>query len=274
MIFGEREASRNIPARSETSNKSDHGRLLILAGREGFWGAGILASAAAFRMGAGYVQWASFTPPLAALKEVPEVLTAAIDDNLWESKFSAACIGPGLGTGGDTAAAIEKLKTRKGLQVVVDADAITACVDHGLFPLPEQWIVTPHAGELARVLKITADEIGTDRERAARMAVGKTGCYVLLKGHGTLVAGPKRVLKIDSGNAALAKAGTGDVLTGMIGSLYAQGLGTEQGAATAAYIHGRLADEWVKAGNDRASLMASDLKAGLPQVLNQIRNCK
>jgi ADP-dependent NAD(P)H-hydrate dehydratase / NAD(P)H-hydrate epimerase len=272
FLFTERLARRYLPVRKDTSNKSDHGRLLVLAGRPGFWGAGILASSSAFRMGAGYVMWASFESPNEALKEIPEVLTAQIhDDALWRSKISAVAIGPGLGTGKEIAAVIEKLKELPHVPVVVDADAITACVEHDLFPLPENWVITPHAGELSRILKVHAQDIEKDRIRAAFAAFEKTKCHVLLKGYRSVIAFGSRCMIVHAGNAALAKAGTGDVLTGMIGGLLAQGLDTTQSAATAAYLHGRLADEWLRTGNDKSSLTASDLKTILPQVVSRLR---
>jgi len=272
FLFNERLARRYLPARQETTNKSDYGRLLVLAGREGYWGAGVLSSASAFRMGAGYVQWASFTAPYEALKEIPEVLTGVIDDEaLWQSKISAVCVGPGLGTGTETARVIERLKTLKGVPVVVDADAITACVEHNLFPLPENWVITPHAGELSRILKVHTKDIEKNRFAAAFAAYEITRCHVLLKGYRSLIAYGNRCLVIHAGNSALAKAGTGDVLTGMIGGLLAQGLDTTQAAATAAYLHGRLADEWLRSGNDKSSLTASDLKSILPQVVSRLR---
>ena len=272
FLFTERLARRYLPARKETSNKSDHGHLLVIAGRPGFWGAGLLASGSGFRMGAGYVTWASFEPPYEVLRELPEVLTARLDDEtLWKSSFSAVAIGPGLGAGADTARVIERLKALKGIPVVVDADAITACVDHQLFPLPSHWVITPHTGELARLLKVDAQDIERDRIRATLEAFDKTKCHVLLKGYRSLIGFEKRCLIIHAGNSALAKAGTGDVLTGMIGGLLAQGLDTPQAAATAAYLHGRLADEWIRAGQDKSSMTASDLKSLLPQVVSRLR---
>lgn len=272
FLFTEKLARRYLPARQETSNKSDHGRLLVIAGRPGFWGAGVLASTSAFRMGAGYVQWASFEAPLEALKEIPEVLTAQVnDDQLWKSKFSAVAIGPGLGSGEETAHLIEKLKSFKDLPVVVDADAITACVEHNLFPLPSNWVITPHSGELSRILKVSAQDIERDRFARTFQAFEKTGCHVLLKGFRSLLTFGNRCMVINAGNSALAKAGTGDVLTGMIGSLLAQGLDTTQATATAAYLHGRLADEWVRSGNDKSSMTAGDLKSILPQIVSRLR---
>jgi NAD(P)H-hydrate repair Nnr-like enzyme with NAD(P)H-hydrate dehydratase domain len=93
----------------------------------------------------------------------------------------------------------------------------------------------------------------------------------LLKGFRSLIAHARRCLVIQAGNSALAKAGTGDVLTGMIGALLAQGLDTPQATATAAYLHGRMADEWVRAGRDKSSLTASDLASCLPLVVSRLR---
>lgn len=271
FLFTEKLARRYLPARAETSNKSDHGRLLVIAGRPGFWGAGILSSSSAFRTGTGYVTWASFEPPYETLKEIPEVLTASIkDERLWQTKFNAVAIGPGLGATEETAEIIEKLKTLE-IPVVVDADAITACVEHKLFPLPKNWVITPHSGELGRILKVQAGEVERDRFQAAMKGFEIARCHVLLKGFRSLIAYDNRFMVIHSGNSALAKAGTGDVLTGMIGALLAQGLDTPQAVATAAYLHGRLADEWVRSGQDKASLTASDLKMLLPQVLSRLR---
>lgn len=272
FLFTERLARRYLPARKETSNKSDHGHLAVLAGREGYWGAGILASTSAFRMGTGYVTWASWDAPVESLKEIPEVLTAKInDDALWNKKLSAVCVGPGLGTGKETAALIEKLKGLKDTPVIADADALTACVEHNLFPLPENWVITPHAGELSRILKIDVQDIERDRFAAAFAAYEKTKCHVLLKGFRSLIAFGQRCMVVHAGNAALAKAGTGDVLSGMIGGLLAQGMDPTQAAATAAYLHGRLADEWVRSGNDKAAMTASDLRMLLPQVVSRLR---
>lgn len=272
FLFTERLAKRYLPTRLETSNKSDHGHLLLIAGRKGFWGAGLLAGASGFRVGAGYVTWASFENPYEVLKEIPEVLTAALDDEtIWDQKISSVAIGPGLGVSAEVARWIDRLKELKDIPVVVDADAITVCAQHNLFPLPSHWVITPHSGELARVLKVDVQDIERDRFRAAFEGYAKAQCHVLLKGYRSLIAFEKRCMIIHAGNSALAKAGTGDVLTGMIGGLLAQGLDTTQATATAAYLHGRLADEWLRSGNDKAALTASDLKSLLPQVISRLR---
>ena len=131
--------------------------------------------------------------------------------------------------------------------------------------------MTPHAGELGRVLGRDARAIEADRFTAARDGVERGGCHVLLKGCRTVLASRARFWIIASGNAALAKAGTGDVLTGFIASLMAQGLRPLEAAATGAYLHGRLADDWVRGGRDKAALLASDLRDLFPPLLARVR---
>jgi ADP-dependent NAD(P)H-hydrate dehydratase len=241
-----------------------------LAGHEGMWGAGLLASTSAYRMGVGYVTWASRTTP--PLNDLPEVLTAnwTGPDTFQSRKITAVAVGPGLGVDQTTARMISDLKENFSGPVVVDADAINACVQFGLFPLPKSWIITPHMGELSRVLKMDTRVLEEDRFAAALKGAEAAGCHVLVKGYRSVHAFENRCMVIHSGNSALAKAGTGDVLTGMIGSLLAQGMETLQATATAAYIHGRMADEWVRTGNDKRALSASDIREHLPQLLTRI----
>jgi hydroxyethylthiazole kinase-like uncharacterized protein yjeF len=274
FLFNEKLVRRYLPRRRDQSNKSDHGHLWVMAGSEGMWGAGILASTSAYRMGAGYVTWASFTDPYRELMDAPEVLTANLNsEKLWQQKKpSAVAIGPGLGVSDQVAEVIDRLKRIDDLKVVVDADALTVCVEKELFPLPSQWIITPHAGELARLLKVRAKDIEDNRFEMALEASRRSGCHVLLKGFRTVIAYMGRAVVIQAGNSALAKAGTGDVLTGMIGGLLAQGLDTLQGSATAAYIHGRMADEWVRSGQHKQSLTASDLRLILPQLMGRLQS--
>lgn len=272
FLFNEKLARRYLPTRKESSNKSDHGRLAVVAGNEGMWGAGILAASAGYRMGSGYVHWLSFEAPLLEVQSQPEVLTGQLDnfEDLKEKNFSAFAIGPGLGVSQKTADLIEFLKGIPDSEVVLDADAITTCVQFDLFPLPHNWVMTPHSGELSRVIKRSPQEIEQDRFSAALTAAEVTGCHVLLKGYRSVVGYQNRCMVINSGNSALAKAGSGDVLTGMIGSLLAQGLDTLQATATAAYIHGRMADEWVRSGKDKSTLMPTDITESLPNLLGRI----
>jgi NAD(P)H-hydrate epimerase len=270
--FNEKLARRYLPRRKDTSNKTDHGHLIVFAGKSGTWGASVLTASAAYRMGVGYVTLASFEEPVDAIKTLPEVLTARADDpKIWQpGKWKAVAIGPGLGVGQKTADLLVRLRSSGVESVVVDADAITTCVEFDLFPLPKTWVMTPHAGELSRILKIDAKTIEKDRYTYALQASVQTGCHVLLKGFRSILAYQDRCMVILAGNSALAKAGTGDVLTGMIAALLAQKVEPVQAAATAAYIHGHMADEWVRIGNDKRSLTASDLRDQLPVLMSRL----
>src|SRR5690606_10345397 len=127
FLFNERLARRYLPARKQQSNKSDYGHLLVIAGSPGMWGAGVLASQAAFRMGAGYVTWASRNLPVEKLEATPEVYMADVaDENIWNfKKITAVAVGPGMGVDEVTAQVLRRLKNLKVPKVVIDADAIT-----------------------------------------------------------------------------------------------------------------------------------------------------
>ena len=272
FIFNDKLARRYLPSRKDKTSKADFGRLVVIAGSEGMWGAGVLAAQSAYRMGAGYVYWASEGLPLSHLEQTPEVLTKDIyDDEIWDrKKIDAYAVGPGLADNQKTLLLIRKLIDMKAEKVVIDAGAFTTCVHEKLFPLPKSWVVTPHAGELSRLIKKDHNFIETDRFAAASLGAKLTGCHLLLKGYRSVLAYENRCMVISSGNSALAKAGSGDVLTGMIGSLLAQGLDTVQATATAAFIHGRLADEWVRMGFDKRSLNPNDIKDHLPLIMSRI----
>ncbi|MCB0386707.1 MAG: NAD(P)H-hydrate epimerase, partial [Bdellovibrionales bacterium] len=185
FLYNEKLARRYLKTRKNTSNKSDYGHLLVAAGRPGMWGAGVLVSSSAYRLGAGYVTWSSFEAPPSDAEHVPEALTSELlNDDLWKkNKFTAAAVGPGLGVGQPTADLIAKLKGDENLKsAVIDADGITTCVQFGLFPLPKNWVITPHSGELSRIIGLSAKEIEKDRYSAALKAAKICGCHVLLKG--------------------------------------------------------------------------------------------
>lgn len=272
FAFTERMALSALPKWRDDSHKSDHGHALIFSGNSGTWGAALLAASSAYRIGAGYVTLASHRDPIEVLRELPEILTASADrPDLWQNRrWTAAAIGPGLGTGDDTYALLKRLIDTGERRIVVDADAISVIARKKIRPLPADWILTPHAGELSRLIPHSAKEIEANRYEMAIEASNLTGCHVLLKGYRTVLAHAERATVILSGNSALAKAGTGDVLTGMIAGLLAQGLESGRAAAAAAYIHGRISDEWVKAGNDRRSLEASDLREILPSLMKRL----
>jgi NAD(P)H-hydrate epimerase len=290
----QRQASRALPRWSSGSNKSQHGHALLIAGSAGMWGAALLASSAAYRIGSGYVTLASHLEPTGVVMEMPEILTAKIsDEKLWSRpRWNALAVGPGLGVLPETRSLLEKMLASPQVcerKVILDADALTVLSqlrkDKPGIRLPSHWLLTPHAGELARLLSedegahaagaVKAADIEADRLHYAREAAAKWGCHVLLKGFRTIVAKPDgRAWIVLAGNSALAKAGTGDVLCGIIVGLLAQGLEPLTAAAVGAFIHGAIADQWVKSGQSRRSLQASDLRDLLPAYLAQLRNAK
>lgn len=235
-------------------------------------GAGILAARAAARVGAGYVFLAG-----ADLnnKSPPDFLPVDRSKKIDFSKFQAVAIGPGLGISAKSRQGLKRwlraLKKSGCKNVVVDADALNfLALDPSILPLPHSWVVTPHAGELSRILKLHRSMKTEERKQYLARGQTKLGCHLLLKGNPTFLTDGNRTKIIKAGNKALAKAGTGDVLTGMIAGLMSQGLSAWNAAYVASYIHGTIADEWVKK-NDYLSLMASDLIEKLPAAIFKLR---
>lgn len=275
FAFDHKLAARTLPKRPDFSHKGDYGRLLVMAGSEGMSGAALLCAQGASRVGVGYCTIMSFDPALSAWKETPEFMTIenGRDPQAWPRKQArketAFCMGPGLGRTEKTRKLLQHLLHEKFENVLLDADALYYAKD--FFPLPPSWILTPHLGEAARLLKVSADEIEKNRCAWAMELAKRSGALVLLKGFRTVIAQEDKCLIVLSGNSALAKAGSGDVLSGVISGFLAQGLGALQSAALGAYVHGRCADRWVKDRNDKSALMPSDLMKLVPQVLSEMR---
>jgi ADP-dependent NAD(P)H-hydrate dehydratase / NAD(P)H-hydrate epimerase len=251
---------RLVPSKREQDTKYSAGSVLVVGGSPGMSGAVCLAARAAFRADAGYVAIATHPEALPIVEaSVLEAVKAPLDevDRLAE-RATAVAVGPGLGRGDDARALVRRLLRELDVPVVVDADA--------LFELePSRWlaprVLTPHSGELGRLLN--RDDVDEHRLDAVRAAAERFGCVVLLKGADTLIAVPgEGVLVSDSGTPALATAGSGDVLTGIVAAFLAKGVGARLAAAAAAYAHGRAAE----LGPERG-LIASDLIDALPDVL-------
>lgn len=268
FLLSEKWVCQNMPLRKPDDHKAKQGRLLVLAGREGFWGAGLLCVLSAYRMGAGYVVWAGGdkkqNPPIDA---VPDALTQKLSDPQLFSNKTAAAAGPGLGADERVKKVLLALSQLK-IPAVIDADAFTLCVRENLFPLPSHWILTPHSGELARLFNVKGKDIDQDRCSYCLKASQKTGCIVLLKGFHSVISNGRECWIVPTGNSALAKAGTGDVLTGFIGALMARSLPPFTAGAAGAFIHGKLSDLWVQSGKSPCALTAQDLKELLPVLLN------
>ncbi len=263
-------AKKLLPIRKTNSNKSSGGKLLVIAGNAGTFGAMWLTALAAYRVGSGYVYLPADRVE-AQISQHPEILTANLEESLSSISWQAIVIGPGLGVNSKTKDLLLKIrKVYKG-PVVVDADAITVIAQEEIRDLPGNWFLTPHSGELSRLLKKTINEIEKNRLMAVKEAHSKLGCGVLLKGYRSIICSDNKISIIKSGNAALSKAGSGDVLSGFIGGFMSQGMNPFDAVKLGAYIHGDLADQWVKSGRDYLSLLPSDLYEWVPSYLNQLR---
>jgi NAD(P)H-hydrate epimerase len=266
---------RVVPRRRETDNKYSAGHVLVVGGSRGLTGAPQLSALAAMRADAGYVTVAapeSTIPVLEqrlleavkrSLPEVDGIVSEAAADVLLElaQKAGSIAIGPGLGRGPGPKELVRRVLAEAELPVVVDADALFE-LEPGDWPAPR--VLTPHEGELARLLGRTSAEIAAHRFEAVREASERFGCVVLLKGPDTLIAAPERGLLVSAlGLPSLATAGTGDVLTGIVGAFLAKGMEAQLAAAAGAAAHQLASVE----ASQRAGLIASDLIDALPRVL-------
>jgi NAD(P)H-hydrate epimerase len=276
-----------LPARSPAAHKGDFGHVLVVAGSPGKSGAAILAARAAVRAGAGLVTVGVPAPLLAiveaaSLESMTLPLPAdedgglrpdAVERLLADPRWTVAAVGPGLGTGGEVPEAVRRLARRCDRPLVVDADGLNAFAGapEALRERPAATVLTPHPGELARLLGTTTAAVGEDRLAAVREAAAVTGAVVLLKGHLSLVASPDGPVAINpTGNPGLASGGSGDVLTGVVAALLAQGLAPWDAACAGAWLHGHAAD-LLLARQGGVALAAADLVAALPAAFDALR---
>ena len=198
---------------------------------------------------------------------------AALDQVLHLSgRTSALVVGPGMGTGEGGRSLVEGILREVDSPVLLDADAVTNVA--GTVALAEReapTVITPHAGELGRLLGAGAKEVSAGRLRSARGAAREHGCCVLLKGSDTLIVEGERVAVNSTGNVALATAGTGDVLSGVIGALLSRGMDAYEAARTGAWAHVRAAELWLEeTGWPAESMIATDLLGYLPAALGEL----
>lgn len=272
-----------LPQRAQNSHKGTFGKVLNIAGSHNYTGAAYLSSIAALRVGAGYVtlacpqeltpQIASLTPDVTFLSFPDKILPkiALIEQNL--HKFDVVSLGCGLGLEPQTVFFLEKtlkLLPNSTMPVVIDADGLNIIAKSEIKVLPENCILTPHEAEMSRLLGCTLQKVAQDRELCAKEAAKKWGCTTILKGRNTVICSPSGEVVINkSGNSALAKAGSGDVLTGIIAGLLAQGCGTFDAAVLGVYLHG-LCGEIASAKQSEYSVLASDLIDFIPSAITRL----
>ncbi len=284
-LMEEAAVARMLPTRARDSHKGDCGHVLIVAGSRSKPGAAALAAQGCLRSGAGLVTVATgrnAQPMVHAhcVEAMVEPLAETEGGTLSRTGLApllkllegkdALVLGPGLGTATDVTQIIRQMVLKAELPVILDADGLNAFAGKkqllGTDPAYPR-ILTPHPGEFARLLGITADEVQADRIGLAQRFADEHGCYLVLKGYRTLVATPDGDLFVNpTGNPGLATAGTGDVLAGVIGSLVAQSSAVLPAVLAAVYLHG-LAGDLAAAERGGQGLMASDLLEHLPEGL-------
>jgi ADP-dependent NAD(P)H-hydrate dehydratase / NAD(P)H-hydrate epimerase len=269
-----------LPRPGPESDKYRRGVLGLLSGSDKYGGAALLSTGGAVAGGAGMVRLVTAPPAAAAVRLVhPEVVVTELPGIQFPDdvgRVQAWVAGPGMGT--DEAAADRLARVlATNLPVLVDADGLTLLAKHrGLLPRAAPTLLTPHAGELGRLLGADPADVTARRLEHARRAAAQFGACVLVKGSTTVVAPPHDVdpvLVNTTGTSWLATAGTGDVLAGLAGALLAQGLAAPQAALCAAYLHGlaaRLAAGGAGQGGGEAPIGASDVVAALPAAFRAL----
>ncbi|MBO7672321.1 NAD(P)H-hydrate dehydratase [bacterium] len=263
-----------LPERPEISNKGTFGKVLNISGSKYMTGAAILSSQAALKSGCGYVILAcddevrhaistqTQSVVFAPVEKIPEILPTA----------QAVLIGCGLGTDETAHQIFDNVFAQKiDVPVVIDADGLNILAEKMPQNLPEKLILTPHPKEASRLLdEVSVDEILADTEKYAQKITEKYGCTTVLKSAKTVVcSGTDEIFKNNAPNSAIAKAGSGDVLSGIIVSLLAQGLDTFNSAKTGAKLHS-LAGLAAREKLGKYSVLPCDIIENLPDAFGQI----
>ena len=284
-----RDAARGLlPPRMADGNKGTFGRVLLLVGSERYRGAAHLVTEAALRGGAGYVTVASEKcvthsillkyPEAILAEQAPfSVLNEADIDAIckMDSRSSAIVIGSGAGVSAGLFRLTSALLAREGAPLIIDADAINSLAAFSESPLEliaesrRPVIITPHPLEFSRLTGASTDEINAERELFAARTAKRAKCTVLLKGKGTVVTDGSAIFINSTGSSALAKAGSGDALAGLLGSLCAQGTAPLHAAALAAFIHGAAGDALSDELSDYG-VTPSDLPASMARELKRL----
>jgi NAD(P)H-hydrate epimerase len=278
--------------RSAESHKGTYGHVLLVAGSLGKTGAAVLGGQAALRGGAGLVTVAAPEPALATIAVAqPEYMTEALPATASGTIASEAVrlggfatllhgmtvlgIGPGLGTHPETQEFVRSVVTHAGLPIVLDADGLNAFAGQSEILAKRKsphLVMTPHPGEMARLCWLTTPQVQADRTKVAVEFAGKWNAIVLLKGFHTVIAAPNGDVFVNTtGNAGLAKGGSGDVLTGLLAALIGQ-FGTEdlhRVVALGAYLHGRAA-ELASSTTDESGILAGDVARAVPLARHKL----
>ncbi|OGW50366.1 MAG: hypothetical protein A2078_12860 [Nitrospirae bacterium GWC2_57_9] len=275
-----------LQPRAADAHKGTFGHLLVVAGSLGKAGAAVMAARSALRSGAGLVSVATPNSQVAIVQQqIVEAMcipsAESIDGTLGigaetellkqASRMTACAIGPGLSTHYETVTTVRNMVQHMSLPLVIDADGLNALAGSLdlLKKLKAPVVLTPHPGEMARLLGVSTADVQKDRIDVASGFAAKYKVTVVLKGAGTVVASPDGSIFINStGNPGMATGGTGDVLTGMIGSFLAQGYTAPQAACLGVYLHG-FAGDIVAREKGEPGMIAGDLIEKIPQAIKE-----
>ena len=270
--------------RDSGGHKGSYGHVAVVGGSRSKPGAVAMAGTAALRMGAGLVTVVTSAGACAAVAgTTPELMTlpaaeledgsmgAAAFEPEWLTGKTVVAVGPGIGVGRENQALARRVVRESPLPVVVDADAITALADSEdvTNQRGSALILTPHPGEMSRLVRLTTEQVQRDRVSVARNFAVERGVYLVLKGERTLIAAPDGLVLVNpTGTPAMATAGSGDVLTGMIAGMMAQHPGgrIETVVAAAVYLHGKAGEIAGQSWGER-SMLATDMLAALPRAI-------
>lgn len=282
-VITEEMVQKLLPKRTPESDKWTYGKVLNVAGSLRYQGAAYLSSISALKVGAGYVSLACpysildniacKTSDLTFLPLADLKYEIAVDDASWQvlnniEKYKVLSIGSGLGLNEHVARFVENILKNTDMNTVIDADALNAVAQNGIFPLKKNIVMTPHIVELSRLLGVQPAEIEADRLKYLKLAHEKYRSTIVFKGHQTLICSAEGEIFVNKAEtSSLAKAGTGDVLTGMIAGFMAQGSEPLAAAILGVFFHAKAGDMIAKESSEY-SLLASELLEYIPRAIS------
>lgn len=279
-----KEVLLHFPKRSQDSHKGTFGHILNISGSMSFTGAAILSSLSALKIGAGYVTLAtidssanivhSYTPdiPIIKLKQTTNGTISSDNTNSVikiSKNYDVISIGSGIGQNEETARFATDFIKANQKPIIIDADALNSLSEIGIEKIGGNSIITPHPKELSRLINVPTEIIQNNREYYAIETAKSLDTIVVLKGHNTIVTDGEQIYTNKSGCSALAKAGSGDVLTGMIAGITAQKAKPLYAAILGVYLHGLTGDIASKTLTEYG-VLASDLLNFIPNAIKKI----
>lgn len=259
-----------MPEREQNSNKGTFGKVLNFAGSKNYIGAAYLSTISPLKVGAGFAALASEKEIIRAVSALlPEAVYLSRKEGLKNIKnYSVVLIGCGLGKADRLFLNVIKRLQKETIPAVIDADGLNILSRHNI-KLPQNSIITPHPLEAARLLGTSLDAVLEDLEGSAKKLGDKFNCVAVLKTHRTIIYSQDKLFVNQHGNSALAKAGSGDVLAGIIAGLLAQGMNLFEAAKLGVYLHSR-AGEIASEELTEYSVLASDLPIYIHKAIAEI----